>query len=186
MQTSHPVSLNNTLPQYHFQAQTRPTPPLRSPRKSQQSPHNPQLLIRRLAAIRPGRLSTKRQWERAGASIEGDHQRPSRTARKPNRPQRSLRAQDRSRGAPTANKPQAPALALCHRKTCESNRGYAAFLQNAPVVRHTRGFTPGWYRGRDGRCRPPLPPNRTGGFPASGSPVGESPACGGTGAIGTG
>jgi hypothetical protein len=22
---------------------------------------------------------------------------------------------------------------------------YAAFLQNAPVVRHTRGFTPGWY-----------------------------------------
>ena len=23
--------------------------------------------------------------------------------------------------------------------------GYAAFLQNAPVVRHTRGFTPGWY-----------------------------------------
>ena len=65
-------------------------------------------------------------------------------------------------------------------------RGHAAFLQNAPVVHHTRGFTPGWYRGRDGRCRPPLPPNRTGGFPASGSPVGESPACGGTGAIGTG
>jgi hypothetical protein len=24
-------------------------------------------------------------------------------------------------------------------------RVYAAFLQNAPVVRHTRGFTPGWY-----------------------------------------
>jgi len=23
--------------------------------------------------------------------------------------------------------------------------GYAAFLQNAPVVHHTRGFTPGWY-----------------------------------------
>ncbi len=38
-------------------------------------------------------------------------------------------------------------------------------------------------RGRDGHCRPPLPPNRTGGFPASGSPFGESPACGGTGAI---
>ena len=62
--------------------------------------------------------------------------------------------------------------------------GYAAFLQNAPVVRHPRGFTPGWYRGRDGCCRPPLPPNRTGGFPASGSPVGESPACGGTGTFG--
>ncbi|MFZ4819205.1 MAG: hypothetical protein ACOYLU_11200, partial [Limisphaerales bacterium] len=60
-------------------------------------------------------------------------------------PRASLRAQDRSRGASTANKPQAPALALCHRKTGESTRVYAAFLQNAPVVRHTRGFTPGWY-----------------------------------------
>ena len=27
------------------------------------------------------------------------------------------------------------------------------------------------HRGRDGACAPPLPPNRTGGFPASGSPV---------------
>jgi hypothetical protein len=80
----------------------------------------------------------------------------------------------------------APAPPLRHRITGQSTRGYAAFLQNAPVVYRTRGFTPGWYRGRDGRCRPPLPPNRTGGFPASGSPVGESPACGGTGAIGTG
>ena len=50
-------------------------------------------------------------------------------------PQASLRAQDRSRGAPTANKPQAPAPALRHCKTGESTRGYAAFLQNAPVVR---------------------------------------------------
>ena len=41
-------------------------------------------------------------------------------------------------------------------------------------------------RGRDGRCRPPLPPNRTSGFPASGSPVGESPAGGGTGAFDSG
>ena len=38
-----------------------------------------------------------------------------------------------------------PAPAFCHCKTGESIRGYAAFLQNAPVVRHTRGFTPGWY-----------------------------------------
>jgi hypothetical protein len=41
--------------------------------------------------------------------------------------------------------PQAPAPALRHRKTGHSTRVYAAFLQNAPVVRHTRGFTPGWY-----------------------------------------
>ena len=27
------------------------------------------------------------------------------------------------------------------------------------------------HRGRDGPCGPPLPPNRTGGFPAYGSPV---------------
>ena len=51
----------------------------------------------------------------------------------------------RSGRSPTANKPQAPAPALCHCKTGESARVYAAFLQNAPVVRHTRGFTPGWY-----------------------------------------
>ena len=30
-------------------------------------------------------------------------------------------------------------------KQVRATRGYAAFLQNAPVVRHTRGFTPGWY-----------------------------------------
>ena len=29
--------------------------------------------------------------------------------------------------------------------TPRDSLGYAAFLQNAPVVRHTRGFTPGWY-----------------------------------------
>jgi hypothetical protein len=45
----------------------------------------------------------------------------------------------------TAHKPQAPAPALRHRKTGVGPPGYAAFLQNAPVVRHTRGFTPGWY-----------------------------------------
>ena len=32
-------------------------------------------------------------------------------------------------------------------------------------------------RGRDGVFTPPLPPNRTGGFPASGSPVGDFPPC---------
>ena len=83
-------------------------------------------------------------------------------ARKPNRPQRSLRAQDRSRGASTANKPQAPAPALCHCKTGESPRVYAVFLQNAPVVRHTRGFTPGWYAvprwGTPNAAQPPEPP----------------------------
>jgi hypothetical protein len=65
--------------------------------------------------------------------------------RKPILPRAFLRGQDRSRGGPTANKPQAPAPPLCHRKTGESTRVFAAFLQNAPVVRHTRGFTPGWY-----------------------------------------
>jgi hypothetical protein len=64
--------------------------------------------------------------------------------RKPILPRAFLRGQDRSRGGPTANKPQAPAPPLCHRKTGESTRVFAAFLQNAPVVRHTRGFTPGW------------------------------------------
>ena len=32
------------------------------------------------------------------------------------------------------------------------------------------------HRGRDGGLPPPLPPNRTGGFPASGSPVSDSSA----------
>jgi hypothetical protein len=62
---------------------------------------------------------------------------------------------------PTANKPQAPAPALGHCKTGESTRGYAAFLQNAPVVRHTRGFTPGWYAvprwGTPNASAPPSP-----------------------------
>ncbi len=36
------------------------------------------------------------------------------------------------------------------------------------------GGRPACHRGRDGPSGPPLPPNRTGGFPASGSPVDES------------
>ncbi|MEY4324889.1 MAG: hypothetical protein RIS24_1060, partial [Verrucomicrobiota bacterium] len=46
-------------------------------------------------------------------------------------------AQDRSRGAPTVHPAPAPAPALGHRKTSASPRVYAAFLQNAPVVRLT-------------------------------------------------
>ena len=127
---------------------------------------------------------------------------PLAAARKLSRPQRSLRAQARSREAPTHDSPQAPAqrpnhqaaagpgrsehwnvdilipLARqrdssagpnvpCERRTdpAEPRRGtnpqrqprhsatvkqvgapgYTAFLQNAPLVRHTRGLTPGWY-----------------------------------------
>jgi hypothetical protein len=51
---------------------------------------------------------------------------------------------------------------------------YAAFLQNAPVVRHTRGFTPGWYAvprwgtpnaspTRERRTDPAEPPNTPSG-----------------------
>jgi hypothetical protein len=113
---------------------------------------------------------------------------PSRnSAKAPPPPSLPARAGPIPRSAVEALIPSAsPGTLPPHRKTGESTRGYAAFLQNAPVVRHTRGFTPGWYRGRDGRYRPPLPPNRTSGFPASGSPVGESPACGGTGTFGPG
>ncbi|MCX6859830.1 MAG: hypothetical protein NTX70_06335, partial [Verrucomicrobia bacterium] len=42
-------------------------------------------------------------------------------------------------------------------------RVYAAFLQNAPVVRHTRGFTPGWYavpRWGTPNASPPQRPHR--------------------------
>ena len=82
----------------------------------------------------------------AERALERPHPEPRRAAaRKPNRPQRSLRAQDRSRGAPSRHRSPAPAPALCHRKTGESTKVYAAFLQNAPVMGHTRGFTPGWY-----------------------------------------
>src|SRR5258705_10997542 len=38
---------------------------------------------------------------------------------------------------------------------------------------HTQLATPSINRGRDGDFAPPLPPNRTGGFPASGSPVSD-------------
>jgi hypothetical protein len=49
---------------------------------------------------------------------------------------------------------------------------YAAFLQNAPVVRHTRGFTPGWYAvPRWGT--PNASPSSS--FPASGGPDPRSP-----------
>jgi hypothetical protein len=47
---------------------------------------------------------------------------------------------------PSAPAPQRPsAITTKHRVNDDSPRVYAAFLQNAPVVRHTRGFTPGWY-----------------------------------------
>jgi hypothetical protein len=56
----------------------------------------------------------------------------------------------------------APAPALGHRRTGESPRVYAAFLQNAPVVRPTRGFTTGWYAvpcwGTPNSAQPPEPP----------------------------
>jgi hypothetical protein len=45
------------------------------------------------------RPRTKRQQNRAGASIEGDQTYPSRKARKPLLPRAFLRAQDRFRGA---------------------------------------------------------------------------------------
>jgi hypothetical protein len=52
--------------------------------------------------------------------------------------------------------------ALRHRNTGEGTREYAAFLQNAPVVRHTRGFTPGWYAvprwGTPNAAQPPESP----------------------------
>jgi hypothetical protein len=53
--------------------------------------------------------------------------------------------------------------ALRHRNTGEGTREYAAFLQNAPVVRHTRGFTPGWYavpRWGTPNASPPQSPHR--------------------------
>ena len=68
--------------------------------------------------------------------------------------------------------PQAPAPALRHRKTGQSTRVYAAFLQNASVVRHTRGFTSGWYAvPRWGT--PNASPSSS--FPASGGPDPRSP-----------
>ena len=48
-------------------------------------------------------------------------------------------------GAPSRHSSSATAPPPRHCKTGEGTRLYAAFLQNAPVVRHTRGFTPGWY-----------------------------------------
>jgi len=67
---------------------------------------------------------------------------------------------------------QAPAPALRHRKTGESPRVYAAFLQSAPIVLHTRGFTPGWYAvPRWGT--PNASPSSS--FPASGGPDPRSP-----------
>jgi len=106
------------------------------------------------AGDRPCRLCSHNGFRRvlraAAGSVRSEHWKRSNPSPRAQResltlPRASLRAQDRSRGAPTANKPQAPAPALCHRKTSECTRVYAAFLQNAPVVRHTRGFTPGWY-----------------------------------------
>jgi hypothetical protein len=97
-------------------------------------------------------------------------------------PQRALEANTKNPSR-KARKPHPPPSFLRERRTDPAERA---------TNTHSGGFvtTTPWdglgYRGRDGRCRPPLPPNRTGGFPASGSPVGESPACGGTGAIGTG
>ena len=47
-------------------------------------------------------------------------------------PQTSLRAKDRSRGAPTANKPQAPAPALRHRKTRPEKVADRSIIEGKP------------------------------------------------------
>jgi hypothetical protein len=47
-------------------------------------------------------------------------------------PQASLRAKDRSRGAPTANKPQAPAPALRHRKTRPEKVADRSIIEGKP------------------------------------------------------
>jgi hypothetical protein len=57
----------------------------------------------------------------------------------PSSPEPPQRAQDRSRRA--HNTPSGGTVTTTPRDGLE----YAAFLQNAPVMRHTRGFTPGWY-----------------------------------------
>ena len=80
-----------------------------------------------------------------------------------NGPELPQRAKARSRGALTVHPAPAPAPALGHRRTGESPRVHAAFLQNAPVVCPTRGFTPGWYavpRWGTPNASPPQSPHR--------------------------
>jgi hypothetical protein len=106
---------------------------------------------------------TQRQRDRAGASIgTSTSWFPSRDSAKAQPAPTFPASAGPIPRSPTAHKPQAPAPALCHCKTGVSTRENAAFLQNAPVVRHTRGFTPGWYAvprwGIPNAAPPPEPP----------------------------
>jgi hypothetical protein len=87
------------------------------------------------AAAGPGR---NEHWRRSPNPLA--QQRESSSSPEPTCECRTDPAEPR-RGTDPQRQPRHSATA----KQSRAPRGYAAFLQNAPVVRHTRGFTPGWY-----------------------------------------
>jgi hypothetical protein len=106
--------------------------------------------------------------DRSAASLGSDHQNPQRAARKPHPPQSFLSARRTGPAEPPTNTPSGGSVTT----TPWDGLGYAAFLQNAPVVRRTRGFTPGWYTvPRWGTLNASPAPS----LPASGGPIPRSP-----------
>ena len=76
--------------------------------------------------------------------MERRHPDPHRAAaRKPSLSPRSLRAQDRSRGAPSRHGSPAPALVPCNRKTGENTRGVCGVPSERSVCAPYPGFHPG-------------------------------------------
>jgi hypothetical protein len=140
---------------------------IRCPVGALRKPILPRAFLRAKDRSRGAHPIRQAERDRSEASIEGDHTSPSRKARKLYPPP-SLPACE----GPIPRSPQMRQAEDPSRPRLGTVWGYAAFLQNAPVVRHTRGFTPGWYSvPRWGTPKAHPPPS----LPASAGPIPRSP-----------
>jgi hypothetical protein len=110
------------------------------PRRSLATPHGTQRQRNRAAASIG--TSTPKSPSRDSANAEPVPTFPASADPGPRSPRRGTNPQRQPRHSASVKQVRAPGV-------------YAAFLQNAPVVRHTRGFTPGWYAVPVGALRTP-------------------------------
>ena len=168
---ANPEPIPRSPPQYAKRSGTDPKQALKAitqvPRAKRESSILPRAFLRAQDRSRGAHPIRQAERDRSEASIEGDHQNPSRIARKLYPPP-SLPAS----AGPIPRSPQMRQAEDPSRPRLGTVWGYAAFLQNAPVVRHTRGFTPGWYAvPRWGTPKAHPPPS----LPASTGPIPRSP-----------
>jgi hypothetical protein len=114
---------------------------IRCPVGALRTPHLPRASLASAGPIPRSTPYAQRSGIGPQRALEANTKNPSRKARKPHPPPSFLRER-RTDPAERATNTHSGGFVTT---TPWDGLGYAAFLQNAPVVRRTRGFTPGWY-----------------------------------------